>query len=207
MRIGKKQRLRPSVENTANIAVLASGTGSNLEAILGAGVPVALVLADRPSRALEIAEAAGVPAKLITRSFGKEFDREAYTSQVLEVLRAYDIDLIAMAGWMTVFAPALFKEYGGKILNTHPSLLPLFKGDKAVEGALAAGATETGCTIHVATEDLDAGPILAQAKVPVLPGDTVETLHERIKIEERKLYPKVLLDIRSGALALPSARG
>lgn len=188
----------------ANIAVFVSGTGSNFEAMLKSGVPIALVLADRPCRALEIATTAHIPTTLIERTtFGKGFDREEYTMKVLEALRAHSIDLIAMAGFMTILSDVLFKEYGNRILNTHPSLLPLFKGDKAVKDAFEAGVTETGCTIHVATADLDAGPVIAQRKVPVLDGDTVETLHERIKVEERQLYPEVLKKILSGDLVLP----
>ena len=187
-----------------NIAVLASGTGSLFEAMLKEGVPVALLLTDRPCRALEIAKGAGVPFVLVERkSFGEDFDRSAYTKEVLEVLRAHDINLIAMAGFMTVFSEEMFQVFGGNIVNTHPSLLPLFKGAHAVKDALEAGVAETGTTIHIATSDLDAGPIIAQAKVAVLPGDSVETLHERIKTEERKLYPEVLKDILSEKLALP----
>lgn len=187
----------------ANIAVFVSGTGSNFEAMLESGVPIALVLADRPCRALEVAASAHIPTALLERtSFGKGFDREVYTLQVLETLHAHSIGLVAMAGFMTILSKTLFNEYGNRILNTHPSLLPLFKGDRAVKDALEAGATETGCTIHIATADLDAGPIVAQKKVPVLPNDTVETLHERIKVEERTLYPKVLKQILSGKITL-----
>ena len=193
------------MENIKNIAVFVSGSGTNLEAILDAGVPVALVVADRPCRGLEIAKEHGIAAELAERgNFGAGFDREAYTQKIIGLLHTHQIDLVAMAGFMTILSDSIFQAYGGRILNTHPSLLPLFKGDKAVKDALEGGAVETGCTIHIATPDLDAGPILAQAKVPVMPGDTVESLHERIKTEERKLYPKVLKDILSGNLALPA---
>jgi phosphoribosylglycinamide formyltransferase-1 len=93
---------------------------------------------------------------------------------------------------MTVLAPSIFEAYEGRILNTHPSLLPLFKGHDAVPQALAAGVTETGCTVHLATAELDSGRILAQSALPVLPGDTASTLHERIKVIERKLYPSTI---------------
>ncbi len=167
-------------------------------------MPVVLVVADRPCKALDIAKEAGIPIELIERkSFGASFDREVYTKQILEVLRTHTIGLVAMAGFMTIFADSIFTEYAGRILNTHPSLLPLFKGDRAVKDALEAGAKETGCTIHIATATLDDGPILLQKTVPILPGDTVETLHERIKEEERKLYPEVLKNILAGKLALP----
>lgn len=191
-----------------NLAVFASGTGTLFEAMLKENLPVALLLVDRPCRALDIAKEAGVPFELVQReNFGKDFDRIAYTKRILTVLREHGIDLIAMAGFMTILSPEIFAEFNGKMLNTHPSLLPLFKGAHAVKDALAAGATETGTTIHIATSDLDAGPILAQAKVPVLAGDTVETLHERIKIEERKLYPHILKELLNGAIALPDTEG
>lgn len=178
------------------LAVLASGTGSLFEAMAKGGLPVAVLIADRHCRAIdEVAPMFGVPAELVERtSYGKKFDRKVYTEEVIAILKKYDVTLVAMAGFMTIFDPVIFEEYKNRILNTHPSLLPLFKGDHAVADALAAVATETGCTIHVATAELDAGPILAQEKVPVMPGDTIEALHERIKVVERVLYPKVILD-------------
>jgi phosphoribosylglycinamide formyltransferase-1 len=171
------------------LAVLASGSGTILETILDAGLPVELVVADRPCRALEVADEAGIPAELVERSsFGDTFDREAYTAQVIELLEKCDIELVVMAGWGTIFSPALFESYDGRVLNTHPALLPAFKGWRAVRDALAAGVKVTGCTVHVATAEVDDGPILAQRAVDVLPDDTEATLHERIKIVERRLY-------------------
>lgn len=173
------------------LAVFVSGTGSILEAILQDGIPIELVLADRECRGFKIAKAAGIPTELVERTF-KSFDREGYTRKILEILLNHEIDLVAMAGFMTILAPFLFEEWPGIILNTHPSLLPAFKGDNAVRDALNHGVKVTGCTIHRATAKLDEGPILAQTSVPVLPGDTRETLHERIKKEERALYPRVI---------------
>jgi phosphoribosylglycinamide formyltransferase-1 len=171
------------------VAVLASGSGTILEAILAESVPVDLVMADRPCRALEIAEGASVPAVLVERaSFGDDFDRDAYTRDVVDVLDKYDIELVVMAGWGTIFAPPMFDAFDGRILNTHPALLPAFKGWHAVRDALAAGVKVTGCTVHVATAEVDDGPILAQAAVDVQPGDTEASLHERIKGVERDLY-------------------
>lgn len=195
-----------NIKTPKNIAVFVSGTGSNFEAMLREHIPVSLVVADRTCKALDIAKEAGISTELLERkNFGAPFDRELYTQKILEVLHTYDIHLVAMAGFMTILADSLFMEYDGHILNTHPSLLPLFKGDRAVKDALEAGAKETGCTIHIATARLDDGPILAQRSVPVLPNDSIETLHERIKIEERALYPEVLKNILAGKLALPSA--
>jgi len=175
------------------VAVLASGTGSLLEAILDAGVPVAFVMVDRPCRALEVATDHGVPGELAERtSFGADFDRVAYTEGVVDRLRAHGIDLVVMAGWGTVFEKPIFDAFDGRILNTHPALLPAFKGWHAVEEALAYGVKVTGCTVHVATLEVDSGPILAQEAVPVRPDDTVESLHERIKDVERRIYVELI---------------
>jgi phosphoribosylglycinamide formyltransferase-1 len=175
------------------VAVLVSGTGSILDAMLAENVPVVLVLGDRPCRALEIAGAAGIEAELVDRQayggFGAGFDRTGLTRKVTEVLKRHDIDLVAMAGFGTVLAGPLFDAFPGRVLNTHPALLPAFPGWHAVAEALAAGATVTGCTVHLATVETDAGPVLAQEEVAILVGDTVESLHERIKQVERRLYP------------------
>jgi phosphoribosylglycinamide formyltransferase-1 len=176
-----------------NLGVLASGGGTNLAAIIAAGLPVTVVLADRQCAALDIAAAAGVPAELVTRdSFGQEFDRAEYTRQVVAALLRHRVDVVAMAGFGTVLAAPILDAYPGRVLNTHPALLPAFKGWHAVADALAAGVPVTGCTVHIATLAVDEGPILAQEEVPVLPGDTVATLHERIKAVERRLYPATI---------------
>lgn len=175
------------------IAVLASGSGTLLEAILADGIPVSLVVVDRPSRAIEVAEAHGVAATLVERtSFGEAFDRVTYTNDVVDVLVAAEIDLIVMAGFGTVFAEPIHEAFEHRILNTHPALLPSFKGWHAVREALAYGVKVTGCTIHVATLEVDAGPILAQEAVPVLDDDDEASLHERIKEVERRLYPQTI---------------
>ncbi len=172
------------------IGVLASGTGTILSALLDASLPVSVVVADRECGALAIAADAGVPAELVPRpSFGHGFDRLEYTHQVLDTLQRHHVGLVAMAGFGTVLDKPLFDAFPGRVLNTHPALLPAFPGWHAVEDALAAGVKVTGCTVHVATLDVDAGPIVAQEAVPVLPGDTVASLHERIKEVERRLYP------------------
>ncbi len=178
------------------IGVLASGGGSNLEAILAGGIPVEVVVVDRACGATEVAGRHGVPAELVERdSFGKDFDRLAYTERVVDVLRRHDVELVVMAGFMTVFDKPVFDAFEGRILNTHPALLPSFKGAHAVRDALERGVKITGCTVHVATMELDDGPILAQEAVPVLPDDTVESLHERIKVAERRLLPDTIRQI------------
>jgi phosphoribosylglycinamide formyltransferase-1 len=184
--------------------VLASGTGSLLEAILDAGIPVELVVVDRPCRALAVAGEHGVEAVLVERaSFGDDFDRTAYTEQVIDVLRGHDVDLVVMAGYGTVFDKPIFDAFDGRILNTHPALLPAFKGWHAVEEALAYGVKVTGCTVHVATLEVDSGPILAQEAVPVRVDDTVESLHERIKTVERRLYIDTIREILDRGSVLP----
>jgi phosphoribosylglycinamide formyltransferase-1 len=178
------------------LAVLASGSGTLLAAILARGLRPSVVIADRPCRALEVASGAGVAAAMIERtSFGAAFDRTAYTEEVVRVLKDAGVGTVAMAGFMTVLAPPAFAMFPDRILNTHPSLLPAFPGAHAVRDALAFGVKVTGCTIHLATERVDHGPILAQQAVAVLPGDDEVSLHERIKSVERRLYPEVIEEV------------
>ncbi|MHB1446777.1 MAG: phosphoribosylglycinamide formyltransferase [Acidimicrobiales bacterium] len=175
------------------IGVLASGSGTILEAIIDEGLRPEVVVVDRPCRAVEVAKLAGVEVAVIERaSFGPDFDRLAYTHQVVDALAAASVELVVMAGYGTILDKPIHDAYPDRILNTHPSLLPAFPGWHSVEAALAAGVKLTGCTVHVASLDVDAGPILAQEAVPVLPGDTVERLHERIKSTERRLYPRTI---------------
>ena len=160
------------------------------------GLEVALVASDRRCRALDVAFGAGIETLLVSREqfggFAPSFDREGFTGELTEALKSRDIDLVAMAGFGTIVTGSFHLAYPGRVLNTHPSLLPAFKGWHAVAQALESGVTETGCTVHIATEALDDGPILAQRRVAVAPDDTEETLHERIKSVERELYPLVV---------------
>lgn len=185
--------MRGTTVGAVRTAVLASGSGTILEAILDHDIDVVVVVVDRPCRATSVAALAGVEAVLVERpSFGADFDRLAYTHRVVDVLADHGAELVAMAGFGTVLAEPVHQAYPGRILNTHPALLPAFPGWHAVEQALEAGVKVTGCTVHLATLEVDAGPILAQQAVPVLPGDTVERLHERIKETERTLYPRTI---------------
>jgi phosphoribosylglycinamide formyltransferase-1 len=183
------------------LGILVSGTGSILEAMLDDDLPVVVVLADRPCRALEIAEQASVPAVLVDRSqwggYGPDFDRDGYTRAVTDALRSHQVDLIAMAGFGTVLDQPIHDAYPMRILNTHPALLPNFPGWHAVKEALDAGAKETGCTVHYAVLAMDAGPVVAQQSVAVRAGDTEATLHERIKDVERRLYPEAFRMVMS----------
>jgi phosphoribosylglycinamide formyltransferase-1 len=191
------------------IGVLASGSGTILEAIASSGLPVRLVVVDRPCRAVDVAEAAGIPAVLVDRSrfggFGPDFDRDRYTAAVTGVLQDGAVDVVVMAGFGTVLGQPIHAAYPDRILNTHPALLPAFPGWHAVRDALAAGVAETGTTVHIATLEMDAGPVLARATVPVLPGDTEDSLHERIKSVERTLYPDTIRRFIDGLAATVEA--
>lgn len=186
------------------LAVLASGSGTILDAMLDGGLPVDLVVVDRPCAATDVAARHGVAAVELTRSgYGADFDRDAYTDRLTDELCRHGIELVAMAGFGTILGASIYGPYGGRILNTHPSLLPSFPGWHAVEEAMAYGVKVTGCTVHVATAEVDAGPILAQEAVVVEPDDTVESLHERIKTVERRLYPDTVRAVLDGRIALP----
>ncbi len=173
-----------------------SGTGTILHAILEAEIPVSVVIADRPCAGLAIAEAAGIATELVARDhFDGRFDREAYSARLAGTLAAHQVELVAMAGFGTILAEPFHEAFGGRVLNTHPALLPSFKGWHAVRDALAYGVKVTGCTVHVAGLSVDTGPILAQEAVVVRPDDTEASLQERIKEVERRIYPAVLRQI------------
>ncbi|HET9754184.1 MAG TPA: phosphoribosylglycinamide formyltransferase [Myxococcales bacterium] len=179
------------------LGVLASGSGSNLQAILDAcasgaiRAQVAAVICNVPgARALQRAEQAGAPALLLPHAaFGS---REAYDREVVATLRRHGVDLVCLAGFMRLITPVLLGAFENRILNIHPSLLPAFPGLHAVRQALAAGVRIAGCTVHVVDEGTDSGPILVQAAVPVLDGDSEETLASRILVQEHRCYPRAL---------------
>ncbi len=178
------------------LAVMASGSGTILDAMASGGLPVALAVVDRRCGAEDVAARHGITCEIVERkSYGRDFDRDGYTAELVGVLRGWDIDLVAMAGFGTILGPSMFEAFPERIVNTHPALLPAFPGWHAVDDALAFGVKVTGCTVHVATEVVDTGPILAQEAVPVRPGDTVSTLHERIKGVERRLYVQTIAEI------------
>ena len=186
------------MRSPARIGALASGTGTILGALLAARLPIVVVVVDRRCAAQEVAERAGVPVVLLERTnFTPSFDREAYSAEVARALVAHGVEIVAMAGFGTILGAPVHDAFPGRVLNTHPALLPAFKGWHAVEAALAAGVKVTGCTVHLATLEVDDGPILAQEAVPVLDGDTPATLHERIKEVERRLYPATLAEFVS----------
>jgi phosphoribosylglycinamide formyltransferase-1 len=179
------------------ICIPVSGTCSLLKAILASGIRVDLIVADREKGCLgrEVAAKVGVSFELVPRTFDASFDRREYTLRFIEVLKRHDIAAVFMAGFNTILDKVMFQpeHFEWRITNTHPALLPAFPGHFAVRDALQASVKETGCTIHLATEVMDDSRfIIAQRTVPVENNDTVDTLWERIKVEERKLYPEVI---------------
>ncbi|MGH9020139.1 MAG: phosphoribosylglycinamide formyltransferase [Acidimicrobiales bacterium] len=177
------------------VGVLVSGSGTILESLLSS-LEVTVVASDRACRGLEVARAAGVEALLVDRAlfggFGAGFERDAFSAAMARELVQRDVDLVVMAGFGTVLGAVFHDAFAGRVLNTHPSLLPEFPGWHAVAAALAARVTETGCTVHLATVALDDGPVLARRRVSVRVDDDEASLHERIKRVERELYPTVV---------------
>jgi phosphoribosylglycinamide formyltransferase 1 len=185
------------------VAVLISGRGSNMEALVRATADPAYpaqivgVLSNKAdAKGLEFAAAKGIPARAIPH---KDYpSREAHDAAMHEALLALQPDIIACAGYMRIMTPGFVEKWEGRMINIHPSLLPLFKGTHTHERALEAGVAEHGCSVHYVTAALDDGPVIAQAKVKVLPGDTAETLAARVLVEEHKLYPMALRMVCGG---------
>jgi phosphoribosylglycinamide formyltransferase 1 len=189
-------RVPPSAP--ARLVVLASGTGSLLNSLLAAAVDdyparVVAVGTDRDCRANEIATAASLPT--FTVRLNDHPSREAWDAAITEATAAHAPDLIVSAGFMKILGPQFLSRFVGRTLNTHPALLPAFAGAHAVPEALAYGVKVTGCTVHLVDAGMDTGPILAQEPIAVLDGDSEETLHERIKVIERRLLVDVVAAI------------
>lgn len=173
------------------IGVLVSGEGTNLQALADAGLPIAAVASNRrDARAL-----ARVNVPTASFELDDYADRAARDAAMASWLAEHGVRLVVLAGYMHVLTPAFLDRFPDAIVNVHPSLLPSFPGAHAVEEQLAAGVTESGATVHIVDEGVDSGPILAQERVPVLEGDTPETLHERIKQVEHELLPKVVREL------------
>ncbi|HET9451429.1 MAG TPA: phosphoribosylglycinamide formyltransferase [Aggregicoccus sp.] len=193
------------------LGVLVSGSGSNLQALLDAcaqaGFPaeVAVVVSNKPQAfALERARKAGVPTRVLEH---KAFaDREAFDAALLAALREAGVELVCLAGFMRLLGKAFIDAYAGRILNVHPSLLPSFPGLHAQAQALQRGVKVAGCTVHFVDSGTDTGPIIAQAAVPVLPGDDEAALTARILVEEHRLYPLAVRLVASGAVTLEAGR-
>lgn len=181
------------------LGILGSGSGSNMQAILDAieaselNAEIVLVLSDIPDAyIIERARLAGIPAEVIDcHGFKSKFPDEAQAT-VAERLQRAGVDLVCLAGFMRLVKLPLLEKFPQRIINIHPSLLPNFPGLMAWEQAVSAGAKESGCTVHYVDAGMDTGPIILQASVPVLEGDTASTLHQRIQIEEHRVYPEAI---------------
>lgn len=190
------------------VGVLISGRGSNMVSLAEAArapdypAEIALVVSNIPDVAgLERARGFGIATATVDhRPFGK--DREAFERAVDELLRLNQIDLVVLAGFMRILTPWFVARWEGRMINIHPSLLPLFKGTHTHRQALEAGVEEHGCSVHFVVPELDAGPVILQAKVPVLPGDDEDRLAQRVLAEEHKLYPAALAEVASGRARL-----
>lgn len=182
------------------LGMMASGSGSNFEAVAKAiedgrlNARIAVLIYNKPGiKAIDRAESRSIPAIFLdqhdypTRA---ELDRE-----IVKIFQAHQVECVVMAGWMRVITQILIDAYPDRLINIHPSLLPSFPGLHAIEQALAAGVKITGCTVHLVSLEVDRGPILVQAAVPVLPDDTAETLHARVQIQEHQILPQAIQSI------------
>jgi phosphoribosylglycinamide formyltransferase-1 len=174
------------------IGVLVSGTGTNLQALLDADLPVVAVASNRAD-APALARAGEIPTAAF--ELGDYASRSERDATMAEWLRDHDVRLVVLAGYMHLLTPAFLDRFPNAVVNVHPSLLPQFPGAHAVEEQLAAGVNESGATVHYVDEGVDSGPVLAQERVPVLPGDTPESLHERIQAIEHRLLPRVVEEL------------
>jgi formyltetrahydrofolate-dependent phosphoribosylglycinamide formyltransferase len=174
------------------IGVLVSGGGTNLQALLDAGLPVVAVASNRPG-VPALARAGAIPAAAF--ELADYPDRAARDSAMADWLEEQGVHLVVLAGYMHLLTPAFLDRFPDAVVNVHPSLLPAFPGAHAVEEQLAAGVAESGATVHLVDEGVDSGPILAQERISVLPGDTPDSLHERIKVVEHRLLPEVVREL------------
>lgn len=191
-----------------NIAVFASGNGTNLEALIDAGSAgklaggrIVLVVSDKPEAfALKRAEKAGIETLVLeAKGFSS---REEYDKKIIERLKEKNIELVALAGFMRILSDGFIEEYKGKILNIHPALLPSFKGVHGIKDAFSYGVKVTGVTVHFVEKDLDAGPVILQESVRIEESDTLDTLEEKVHKIEHKLYPEAVRLFVSGKLKL-----
>lgn len=189
-----------------SVVVLISGSGSNLLALMQAAenplypVRIMAVGSDNPAPGLAHAELFGVPSFVVEPK--KFSSRELWAEKLSDNISHFKPDLVVLAGFMKILPPQFVSRFAPRLINTHPSLLPSYPGAHAVRDALAAGATETGVTIHVVDEGVDTGPILAQRRLEILPGEGEQQLHERIKVQERELLVETVRAIAEGNISL-----
>ena len=192
------------------LGILLSGRGSNFEAIAdnvaagSIGAEIAVVISNKPeARGLELARQRGLNAVCLP---SKGIDREAYDQTVIDELERNQVELVCLAGYMRLLSAKFIRRFPNRILNIHPSLLPAFPGLDAQRQALDHGVRISGCTVHMVNEDLDSGPILIQATVPVLDHDTVETLSARILVEEHRIYSEAIGTVLAGNYRIEGRR-
>lgn len=176
------------------LGILASGNGSNFEAVARAiasdvlNAQIQVLIYNNPEAKVATRAASwNVPAVLLNHRHQQS--REDLDRQIVQTLQQYQVEWVIMAGWMRIVTPVLIDAFPDQIINIHPSLLPSFRGTRAIEQALAAGVKISGCTVHLVAPEVDSGSILLQAAVPVLPDDTPETLHARIQVQEHRILP------------------
>jgi phosphoribosylglycinamide formyltransferase-1 len=193
-----------------SVVVLISGSGSNLQALIDAtanGLPariVAVISNRSDAYGLERARRAGIPTQVLSHKGYP--DRESYDAALAKRIDAYRPGLVVLAGFMRILSPGFVQHYQGRMLNIHPSLLPEFRGLHTHQRALEAGAAEHGASVHFVTEELDGGPLIIQARVPVLPGDDPETLAARVLRQEHRIYPRAVEWFALGRLRLERGR-
>ena len=202
-------------QDTLRVAVLASGRGSNLQAIIDAieagavhAKIVAVISNKKEALALERARRHGLSALFVDPKpyAGRPDSREAYDRELLEVLRQHDVELVLLAGYMKIVTNILVDAFANRMMNIHPSLLPSFPGLDVQKKAIDWGCKLAGCTVHFVTEGVDEGPIIIQAAVPILDGDTPDTLAARILVQEHKIYPRAVQLFAEGRLRVEGRR-
>jgi phosphoribosylglycinamide formyltransferase 1 len=187
----------PPVDAKIKLGMMASGSGTNVEAIASAiasgklNAEISVIIYNNPgAKVVERAKRYGIPAILLNHREYKT--RQDLDAKIVETFREYNVEMVVMAGWMRIITEVLLDAFPDRVINIHPSLLPSFRGAHGVEDALKAGVKITGCTVHIARLEVDNGPILIQAAVPILPDDTPETLHARIQIQEHQIFPQAI---------------
>jgi len=176
------------------IGVLVSGEGTNLQALVDAGLPIACVASNKAAvRALERAEAAGIPAKVFRLDSYES--REARDGAMADWLEQHDVDLVVCAGYMHLLRPCFLERFPGRVVNTHSAPLPAFPGAHPIEDVLAAGVPETAATVHLVDDGVDSGPVLATERVPVRSGDDAKSLRARVQEVEHRLLPQVVKEL------------
>ncbi|GEP00939.1 phosphoribosylglycinamide formyltransferase [Methylobacterium haplocladii] len=200
-----------SAPKRKRVAILISGRGSNMASVIEAAkapdypAEIVLVLSNRPDAAgLTRAGEAGIPTQAIDHKAFR--DRETFDVALDAALREAGTELVCLAGFMRIFSAGFVEAWAGRMINIHPSLLPLFRGTHTHEQALQAGVRLHGCTVHYVVPELDAGPIIAQAAVPVMAGDDPDSLADRVIAQEHRLYPKALALVASGRAPLEGGR-